>query len=118
MRPSGSTPRTTLVMHFALTSRGQNHDRDKEIADYSEAIKLAPNNVHYFISRGNSWSAQGRHDEAIADFNEAIRLEPNRASAYVDRGNEWLRDSIAGRVAPDRAIDDFNRAIRTRSSKR
>ena len=38
------------------------------------AIKLDPNNAAYRVARGDSWSAQGRHDYAMADYDEAIRM--------------------------------------------
>src|SRR5262249_5532558 len=75
-------------------------DRDRAIADHTEAIRLDPKNAVAYFSRGYAWLAKDE-DRAIADFNEAIRLNPQYASAYNNRGVLW---SAKGYL--DRAITD------------
>ena len=64
----------------ALLQRGVLHesDGDKEAAfnDYTEAIKLDPNNALAYFNRGNAYDQLGEHDLAIADYTEAIKLDP------------------------------------------
>ena len=56
---------------------------DKAIADYSEAVRIDPNNAKAYYDRGLAYRSNGKRDKAIADFSEAIRLDPNNAAAYV-----------------------------------
>jgi tetratricopeptide (TPR) repeat protein len=59
---------------------------DKAIANFSEAIRLHPDDASAFNSRGNAYAHKGNLYRAIADYNEAIRLKPNYASAFCNRG--------------------------------
>ena len=77
------------------------------IADFTEAIRLAPKNIYAYFNRGIAKSHLGQHIDAIADWNEAIRLNPDFVSAYVNRG--FLKGQLGQYVA---AIADFNTVIR------
>jgi len=59
---------------------------DKAIANFSEAIRLHPDDATAFNSRGNAYARKGNLYRAIADYNEAIRLKPNYALAFCNRG--------------------------------
>jgi len=59
---------------------------DKAIANFSEAIRLHPEDASAFNSRGNAYAQKGNLYRAIADYNEAIRLKPNYALAFCNRG--------------------------------
>ena len=61
-------------------------DYDKSIADYSEAIRLCPQNAAYYCERSRVWCVKQEYDKALADCNEAIRLAPEFAAAYYNRG--------------------------------
>jgi tetratricopeptide (TPR) repeat protein len=78
-----------------------------EIVDYTEAIRLDPNDATAYYRRGMAYKEKGDYDRAIADFTEAIRLNPNGYRAYVDRGMAY-----GGKGDYDRAIADFTEAIR------
>ena len=84
----------------------QKGEFDKAIADYTEAIRLDPNDVPY-CNRGNAWASKGEHDKAIADFDEAIRINPKDAGAYFKRGYAWDRKGEC-----EKAIADYDEAIR------
>ena len=71
----------------ALRETGQ---QDRAISDYTEAIRLAPNNATYYALRGDIWFAIEQYAKAIADYDEAIRLDPNRDFFYSNRGPAWL----------------------------
>src|SRR5262249_21929950 len=77
--------------YAALVSQGNtsagNHDYDRAIADYSEAIRLNPQYALAFDNRGNAYWNKADYDRALSDYNEAIRLDPKYASAYYNRGN-------------------------------
>ena len=59
---------------------------DKAITNFSEAIRLHPDDASAFNSRGNAYAHKGNLYRAIADYNEAIRLKPNYAAAFCSRG--------------------------------
>ncbi|MDR3619292.1 MAG: tetratricopeptide repeat protein [Paludisphaera borealis] len=81
-------------------------EREKAVADFTEAIQLDPLEAVYHASRAIAWSEE-RDERAIADFTEAIRLDPLEAIYYTSRGLAWK--SIQ---EYDKAIDDYTEAIR------
>ena len=88
---------------------GRNRIQTCELAiqDFTEAIRIDPNNSIAFNERGITLSILGEEDRAIEDFNQAIRHNPYNASAYSNRGYsyEWARKDYA------KAISDFTQAI-------
>ena len=58
---------------------------DKAIADYSEAIRLVPQNARAYSNRGDVWSAKRNYDKAIVDFatRSGSILNPNGPTAAV-----------------------------------
>ena len=82
-------------------------DWDLAIEDFTEAIRLDPNNAMVYICRGVAYGDKGDYDRAIADHSQAIRLDPNYASAYNNRGNAYYNKGDY-----DRAIADCNQAIK------
>ena len=117
-------------------------DNDRAIADYSEAIRLDPkHSPRPTQRRGLAYRDKGDYDRAIADYNEAIRLDPKLRHglqqprhAYQRQGRQRPRHRRLQRGDParpeirhglqqprhawhdkgdyDRAIADFNEAIR------
>jgi tetratricopeptide (TPR) repeat protein len=88
-------------------SADQKRVYDQAIADFTQAIRLDPDNAATYRERGNAYSDKGDYDRAIADYNQAIRLDPNFTLAYTNRGvvYHYKKDY-------DRAIADYNQAIR------
>jgi len=82
-------------------------DYDTAISEFSEAIRLEPNNAWALSSRGYAWSMKKNYDKAIDDYNESIRLDPLNASVFNVRGNAWLE-----KKEYDKAIHDYDDAIR------
>jgi tetratricopeptide (TPR) repeat protein len=76
------------------------------IQDFTEVIRLDPNNAAAFRNRGFVNSRRQRYDRAIQDFDEAIRLDPNVAAAFSGRAYA-LR--FAGQY--ERAIADYRKAL-------
>ena len=81
------------------------------IAEYTEAIRLNPNNAVYYNNRAGAYNGKGDYDRAIADATEAIRLDANNATYYVYRGNAYYEKNDW-----DRAIADYTQAIRLDSN--
>jgi tetratricopeptide (TPR) repeat protein len=92
-------------------NRGVEHkskgELDSAIADYSEAIRVAPSRVAAYFNRGNAWIAKGDRDRAIGDYDAALRLDPKYVEAYDNRG-----DALLARGDLDSAIADYDEAIR------
>jgi len=86
---------------------GRSHDYDLAISEFSEAIRLKPDDSLSHYNRANAYSDKGDYDKAIADYTEAIRLQSDYAAAYNDRGNAYAYQGDW-----DKAIADFSNAIR------
>jgi protein O-mannosyl-transferase len=80
--------------------------RDKALADFSEAVRVYPGYTEAWYNRGLVLYNLTRYPEAIHDFSEAIRLRSDYLSAYLNRGTVY-------RAAGDYelALADFTRAI-------
>jgi len=87
-------------------------DYNGALADYSEAIRLNPNEASYYFDRGNVYNAQKDYSRAINDFAAAIRLDPNDSRYRNHRGNMYrLLENY------DNAIADYTDAIRLNPSE-
>jgi len=95
----------------AAFERGNKHyeikNYNKAIEEYSEAIRLDPNNAKAYANRGFAYQMKSQYDKAFNDYSEAIRFDQNNAWVYTKRGmiynyKQWY----------DKAINDFNEAIR------
>ena len=93
---SGSTSFSGAI----VWSRQADHAR--AIADFNEAIRLAPNDPGAYISRGIEWEKDLQPDKAMADYQTAISLDPRDAFAYEGRGRIWK-----GRGEFDKAAANF-----------
>jgi tetratricopeptide (TPR) repeat protein len=82
-------------------------DCDNIIADYTEAIRLAPDNAWAYHSRGYAYEEIGDYDSAIADYTEAIRLDPCDVYMYHLRGGAYEEKGDY-----DSAIADYSEYIR------
>jgi tetratricopeptide (TPR) repeat protein len=80
---------------------------DKAVADYTEAIRLKPDDADAFNNRGIAYDQLKQYDKAIADLTEVIRLKPDFALAFNNRGNVYNELKQY-----DKAIADYTEAIR------
>jgi ankyrin repeat protein len=83
------------------------NDFDGVIKEYTEAIRLDPNNAAYYDNRGSAYVHIGQHEQGISDLTVSIRLNPNNDSAYRFRGMAY---SQLGNHA--QAIKDLTESIR------
>ena len=81
-------------------------DHERAIADYDQALKLAPSAEGYF-NRGNAHLAKRDYDRAIDDYNQATKLKSDFAAAFDNRC--WAR-AVLGVLKP--ALADCNQALR------
>jgi tetratricopeptide (TPR) repeat protein len=85
----------------ALTLRATLQTDDaKALADFDEAVKLAPNESSHRMARAEFQRRREHFDEALADVEAILQKEPNEASAYllkagVLRDQKKLDDAIA-----------------------
>jgi tetratricopeptide (TPR) repeat protein len=84
----------------------QKGDEWRAVADYTRAIRLAPDNAVAYYNRGSVWYRLKDDDRALADLNRAIELRPQYAEAYNNRGLVWYRQNLM-----DRAIADYTAAV-------
>ena len=56
-------------------------DYDMAIADFTEAIKLDPNNGSAYSKRGLAYLEKQDYDRAVEDYSQALTLEPNFSAA-------------------------------------
>ena len=80
-------------------------DLDGVIADYSEALRLAPALRHIMLAGAMRISSRGT-PAAIADFTEALRLNPNSPSTFNRRGLAYRRSGDL-----EHAIEDYTAAL-------
>jgi tetratricopeptide (TPR) repeat protein len=78
---------------------------EQAIADFSEAIKLAPD-ADTYKSRGEMYLGKGDFNNAVADFTEAIARDPKDVDEYYYRG---ISNLYAGYLPKARA--DFERVM-------
>jgi|TergutMp193P3_1026864.scaffolds.fasta_scaffold66747_2 tetratricopeptide (TPR) repeat protein len=70
-----------------------NQNYEEAIAEYSEVIKLLPNDAESFEWRGDCYRKLEQPENALADYNKAISLEPEgdhhfgRAFVYILLGD-------------------------------
>jgi tetratricopeptide (TPR) repeat protein len=64
-------------------------DYDSAIADYSQAIRLDPDDAWAYYNRGGAYYYKGDYRRARMDWEQALRIDPNYANARD--GLELLR---------------------------
>ena len=88
--------RSKLDLHFAFHSRGYAYYKkdnfEGAIADFSEAIRLDPEDAHALNGRCWMRTIVGRDlREALEDCNAALRLRPDDAATIDSRGFACLK---------------------------
>jgi tetratricopeptide (TPR) repeat protein len=76
------------------------------INSFDKAIRLKPDYVEAYTSRGAVYNSLAQNERAIKDYDEAIRLNPRYAEAYYNRANVY---SDSGQ--PERALKDYDAAL-------
>lgn len=76
------------------------------VRDYTQAIRLNPQDSASYNSRGFAWYTLEQRGQALSDYNQAIRLDDQNYEAYTNRGNLY---ADLGRLTE--AIRDFQTAI-------
>ncbi|UXI70178.1 tetratricopeptide repeat protein [Tahibacter amnicola] len=79
----------------------QRHAQAREAL--SEAIRLRPNLVAAWVTRGHVHTALGRDEDAISDYRQALALQPRETRAYL---------ALADRLVADGQRDEALRYLR------
>ena len=96
---------------FALMLLDCMNDSDRAITNFTEALRVLPKEVNFYLGRGKAYSAKGDFERALQEYNQAIRLNPRDADAYLRRGILWgLQEDF------DKAIAEYDQAIKLKPS--
>jgi len=98
-------PGQAYILRGAGYARSGEYDR--AINEYTQALRLNPNDALALYNRGDAYNSKGEYERAIQDFTLALTLRPDFALAFNGRGIAY-----DGNGDPDRAIQDYNQAIR------
>jgi tetratricopeptide (TPR) repeat protein len=139
---SGRESRDDLALAYINRAAAYDNkgDYDRAIADYGNAIKLAPEDSSAYRYRAEVYKEKGDYDRAIADYGKLIKLNPspsayeNRAHAYAMKGdynratadydkelefdplNPWAYEGRADAYSKqgdyERAIPDYDKSIK------
>ncbi|MCG6551298.1 MAG: serine/threonine-protein kinase [Candidatus Magnetominusculus sp. LBB02] len=86
------------------------------VADFSEAIKIKPDQYVYYMNRATANRKRNFYDEAIADFRKALNLNPqsmeHRYNIYVEKA-----DAHFNKNEFNEAIADYSSAIKINPNK-
>lgn len=103
-------PGFTMDYSEILIKRGNDRaakkDFDGAIVDYTEVLKVKPDNHEVYRNCGSARLFKGDLEGALADYTEAIRIKPEYVDAYLNRGN------ARGRAGDrDGAIADLEQVV-------
>ncbi len=68
----------------------KNDHLDHALADFSEAVRLAPDDAECYQQRALVYLRMNRPDEALADAEQAVRLDPDEIEFYHARGIAYV----------------------------
>ena len=94
-----------VVAHLGLGSLLNNQGQmEQAIAQFDEAIKLAPNSAIGYALRGLAFYDLERWDESIASLRRAVELDPNNPQIRINLANSlYERQDNAGTIEQLRA---------------
>ena len=100
-------PRAPVILQERAYAYNEMGEYEQAIADYTEAIRIDPDDAYAYHERGYAYDKMGEYEKAIADFTEAIRIDPEYDRAYHERG-----DAYKGLGEYEKAIAYYTEAIR------
>jgi tetratricopeptide (TPR) repeat protein len=91
------------------------------ISDFSEALKLTPNDPNIHERRAYVEMKTNDYDKALADYSEAIKLKPNEIRYYLYRSYIYeTKNDIKGSMADTEKalkLDPNNQEAKTRKAR-
>ena len=76
---------TALAVVFTIACGGGS-EYDEDIASYTKAIELNPDDDDAYYNRGWAYGKLEQYDKAIDDYTKSIQLNPDESDAYNNRG--------------------------------
>ena len=103
-----TSPETLIKAHRARAEAYAERAANKgAIADYTEALRLKPDDGESYYGRGQARLGLNQTDGAISDLTQALRYSGDQPGLYIARGYAQL---VKGN--PNESIADFSVAIR------
>ena len=87
--------------YFRGMAKADKNDHDGAIGDYSQALKVDPQDPDYLNSRAAAYEAKNELDKALADYNQSLKVNPKSIYAYNNRGATYQRKGDYARAAAD-----------------
>jgi tetratricopeptide (TPR) repeat protein len=87
--------------YYRGIARSEKNDHDGAIGDYTQALKLDPQDPDYLNSRAQAYEAKNDFDKALADYNQSLKINPKSVYAYNNRGATYQRKGDYARAAAD-----------------
>jgi tetratricopeptide (TPR) repeat protein len=81
-------------------------DTNKEIEDFSQAIRLKPDYVVAYVNRASAYAKIDDFDAAVQDYKKVIDLDPKNLFAYAGCARMYEKLGF-----PEDAIDIYGKAI-------
>jgi len=78
-------PNLAAVYQLRGYAAANNQQFPNAISDYSEALKITPEDARIYEQRAAVEMKLNDNDKALADYSEAIKLKPNEARYYLYR---------------------------------
>lgn len=77
--------------HETLWKSGYAHaekgDYDKAIEDFTNILKIKPEDYETLTCRGDSYRAKREYDQAVRDYTAALKIKPDYHHTLIKRGN-------------------------------
>jgi serine/threonine protein kinase len=102
----GGIVATGIVFYPTIYEQYKKLNPSKAIEDYSQEIKLKPNDPDAYFRRGDVRASMGDRNGAIDDYSQAIEIDPEDANFYAHRGNMYYKSKNY-----KMAIADYNKSI-------
>jgi serine/threonine protein kinase len=102
----GGMVATAIVFYPTIYEQYKKINPSKAIEDYTQEIKLKPNDPDAYFHRGDVRASMGDKNGAIDDYSQAIEIDPEDANFYTSRGNMYYKSKNY-----KMAIADYNKSI-------
>ncbi|MEZ5429095.1 MAG: tetratricopeptide repeat protein [Pyrinomonadaceae bacterium] len=98
--------RSAATIFESGKSLAEKGDDRRAISEFTEALRLDPQNGLIYFYRALSYTRIGETDKAIGDYDTAIMLKTSLSQAYYNRGTLYLNKKIYMSASAD-----FDRSI-------
>jgi serine/threonine protein kinase len=82
---------TSIALYPTIYEQYKKFNPAKAIEDYTQDIKLKPNDPDAYFHRGEARASLGDKNGAIDDYSQAIEIDPEDADFYASRGNIYYK---------------------------